>query len=219
MKRQKVSKKRWSLLLLFLIAAIHTFAQQSTNSGTHFFVAFGRNDKGGLFTSSYDFNKCWQVQYGKVDKAFTLFLKKKATGTTILASDLGLYLAYLPKREPYWGIDVLNVGYKYGSGSNIYIGGGVFMNYFNTDMFAFRWTSTVKTDIVADITQTTALLNGSFERSRFNPAQDTVTLIDNPHFTPSVALPNTLLGWDTISRYGFIYSEIGNHRYGWSIYY
>jgi len=163
--------------------------------------------KGGLFTTSYDFDQCWKVQYGEVDKAFTLFLKKKTQQTVVNSSDLGVYLGYLPKREPYFGIDVLNVGYKYGSGSNIHLGGGVFMNYFNPEIFAFRWTSTVTTDTVSKIKQTTAQLNGTFERSRFNPAQDTVTLIDNPHFTPSVALPNTLLAWDTISRYGFIYAE------------
>jgi len=163
--------------------------------------------KGGIYTSSYNFADYWKVPYGGVEKAITLFLKKKQPGTPVLSSDLGFYLSRLPKREPCWGIDALQVGYKYGSGTNIHRGGGVFMDYFNNNMFAFRWTSTVTTDEVTDIKRTTATLNGSFERSKFNPTQDAVTLVDNPHFSSSVTLPNTLLGWDTISRYGFIYSE------------
>ena len=163
--------------------------------------------KGGLYTSSYDLNDCWKVQYGEVDKALTLFLKKKATGTPIQSADLGLYVSYLPKREPSWGIDALQIGYKYGSGTNVHIGGGVFMDYFNQDMFAFRWASSVTTDEATNIKPMAATLNGSFERSKFNPAQDSVTFVDNPYFTSSVALPNTILDWDTVSRYGFIYSD------------
>ena len=162
--------------------------------------------KGGIGTMSYNKEECWKVGYGKVDKAFTLFLKKKITGTHILSSDLGFYLGFLPKREPKWGIDNYVVGYKYGTGTNVHIGNGIFMDYFNEDMFAFRWSSTVTTDEATNIALTSATLNGSFERSRFNPTQSQVTLIDDPSSSTPLVVPNTILGWDTISHYGFIYS-------------
>lgn len=165
--------------------------------------------RGGIGTPSHNFNDCWKVQYGEVDKAFTLFLKKKISGTAVLSSDLGFYLSYLPKREPKWGIDNLVVGYKYGSGTNINVGGGVFMNYFNTNLFAFRWASTVATDAVTNIALKTAKLNGSFDRSKFNPTRDSITLVDVPTSEgQGTALPNSILDWDTISRCGFIYSDV-----------
>jgi len=164
--------------------------------------------RGGLGTMSYSFNDCWKVQYGDVDKAFTLFLKKKKTGTAIHSSDLGFYISYLPKQEPKWGIDNLVVGYRYGSGTNIHVSGGVFMDYFNTDLFAFRWASSVTTDEVTDIALKAARLNASFERSKFNPAQDSTTLINvATSGGQGTALPNSILGWDTISRCGFFYSD------------
>ena len=162
--------------------------------------------KGGISTMTYDMNECWKVDYGKVDKVLTLFLKKKVSGAPLLSSDLGFYLSYMPQRDPRWGMDVLAVGYRYGSGSNINIG-GTFMDYHNESMFAFRWPSTVMTNEATDIQYSMATLNGTFERGKFNPSQDSVLLIDNPYFTPSDAMPNKILGWDTISRYGFIYSD------------
>ena len=44
MKCKNNVKKTNLLLLLFWLSAVTSFAQQSTNTGTHFFLAFGRND-------------------------------------------------------------------------------------------------------------------------------------------------------------------------------
>jgi PKD repeat protein len=163
--------------------------------------------RGGLGTMSYDFKDCWEVQSGNVDKAFTLFLKKKKTKTAVQSSDFGFYVTYLPKREPKWGIDNFAVGYKYGSGVNIHVGGGVFMDYFNENLFAFRWTSSVTTDFATNIMPTAVTLNGYFQRGKFNPSYDSVTLVNvSTSGGQPTALPNTILGWDTISRCGFIYS-------------
>ena len=54
MKYLKKNRKTTFLLLLHLIIVVNVYAQRGTNSGTHFFLAFGRNNEHSKIDSSYN---------------------------------------------------------------------------------------------------------------------------------------------------------------------
>ena len=163
---------------------------------------------GQSYTNGYT-GSVWRVMPGVVDKSFTLFLKKKVPGTPISASDLGFYFRRpVPTIEPQiTGADVLDLGYYWGIGS-AYMN-GVYVDYWNPDMFSFRWPSTVTTEPATEIAKTSATLNGFFVRGKFNPTTDPVSHIFTPLPQNGVTqnLPNTDLDWDAIYRCGFIWSD------------
>ena len=153
-----------------------------------------------------NYTSCYKLAAHQVNTLFTVFLKKKTTGIPLQPSNLGIYLVPNPKRSFGWTMISTELLYKHAP-ENVYYGDKL-VNHNNPDLFAFRWTSDVKTETTANITATMATLNGSFTRGKFNPNTYSVDRIDaRQNGVNPVNVNNTLLDWDTVIRYGFIYSK------------
>lgn len=132
---------------------------------------------------------------GKMIPVYSIFFRKQVPGTALQTSDIGYYNNQgIPRTYPAWTYRGVPVTFAPGGQSESF--------YENPDLFSYRSPSSLTTHPASNIAETSATLNGNIKRGDFAPANDLIV----SGLTSSV---NTgKIDYDTISQYGFIYSNV-----------
>jgi hypothetical protein len=143
-----------------------------------------------------------QLPRGEMIHLFSMYLKKVNPGTPLSTSDFGYYVQtaavpMLPMQSPSWMFGAFDVRFAPAQPWSAYIA--------NPDLFTYRSPSSVTTENATNLTDVSATLNASFSRGNFHPTNDIVVSEFNNLYKTT---PTHRLNWDTISRYGFIYSDV-----------
>jgi len=144
------------------------------------------------------FTKFFHPQAGEAVHLYNIYYRKLVPGTTLQSSHFAFY-AQPPSTSakalasPSWMYLAMNIRY-----TPAFPGQYVLLK---PELFLFRSPSKIITQETTNIQSTMATLNATFKRGDLLPSKNLIA-------TQFEAVGDTVrLNWDTISKYGFIYSK------------